>query len=102
MPLMKLGDPSGGAAASEDKLSLRRVDAVNLGLCTTFDEQLGECAVAAADIDPSQARTRREPLEEIDSDEAAPGPHHALVGCPILKADFLVRHFLFAQFVSGR
>jgi hypothetical protein len=35
------------------ELPLGRVDPVNLGWCAPFDDQFGEGAVAAADIDPS-------------------------------------------------
>jgi hypothetical protein len=59
---MKLGDPSSGATASEGKLALGRIDAVNLGWRTPFDNYFRECAVAAADINPSQTRMRREPI----------------------------------------
>ena len=44
------------------------------GRRAALDEQLGERAVAAADVDPAQARARREPVEEDVAGEPAPLP----------------------------
>jgi hypothetical protein len=35
------------------ELPLGRVDPVNLGWCAPFDDQFGEGAIAAADVDPT-------------------------------------------------
>lgn len=91
-PLTKLGDPSAGTVAGEGKLSLGGVNAVKLGRRTPLGKQFGECAIAAADIDPSQAGGRGQPMEKINSDKPAPGAHHVLLGRAILKANLLVRH----------
>ena len=41
-----------GSCARKGELPLRRIDPLNLGWRTPFDEQLGEGAIAAADVDP--------------------------------------------------
>ena len=63
-----------GSGAREGELPLGRIDPLNLGGRASFDEQLGEGAVAAADVDPSQARARRQPVEEDLAGEPAPTP----------------------------
>jgi hypothetical protein len=49
----------GGSCACKGELPFRRIDPLNFGGCTAFDQKLSEGAVAAADVDPSQARARR-------------------------------------------
>jgi hypothetical protein len=75
------------------ELPLGRVDPLNLGRCAPFDDQLGEGAVAAADIDPSQAGARRYLIKEDFAREPAPGSHHPLVGGPVVEADLMLGHW---------
>jgi hypothetical protein len=81
-----------GTCAGKGKLRLGRIDPLNLGRRAAFHQQLGEGAAAAADVDPSQARARRQPVEEDIAREPAPGSHHPLVGGAVVEADLLFGH----------
>jgi hypothetical protein len=65
---------------------------LNLGRRTLFDDQFGEGAVAAADVDPSKAGARRYPIKEELACEPAPGSRHPLVGGPVVEADLILGH----------
>jgi hypothetical protein len=67
----------------EGDLFGRGIDALNLGRLTAIDQEFGECTVAAADINASQVRRQREPVEKLIADETAPDAHHVLVGVPV-------------------
>src|SRR5207302_1093513 len=54
--------------------------------------QLGESAVAAADIDPFQARAWRQPVKKDLAGNPAPGAHHPLISGAILEADLVFGH----------
>jgi hypothetical protein len=73
-------------------LPLRRVNPLNLGRCAPFDEEFGERAVAAADVDPAQASAGRQPIEKDLARKPAPLSHHPLVGRAIVEADLRFGH----------
>ncbi len=62
------------SGAGESELPLRRVNALNLRRRASLDQQLREGPVAAADVDPSQARKRHQPIEEDLAGEPAQIP----------------------------
>src|SRR5205823_10152398 len=90
--LAKVGGPRGGPRARKGKLRLGRIDALHLGGRASFGQQLGEGAAAAADIDPSQALRRGQPVEKDVARQPAPGTHHALVGSAVLEAYLSFSH----------
>jgi hypothetical protein len=75
------------AVAGEGDLRRRRVDALHLGRRAALHQQLGEGAVAAADIGPAPAGRGGEPAQEGLADVAAPDAHVGLVGGTVFEAD---------------
>jgi len=67
-----------------------------------FDDHLGERAVPAADVQPSQTRRRHEPGEELIADKPAPRAHVALVRPAIVESDCLVIHCGFIRIYPSR
>ncbi|MGY4288540.1 hypothetical protein ACVWXO_007760 [Bradyrhizobium sp. LM2.7] len=51
-------------------------------------DQLSKRAGAAADVDPAQACLGFQPVEKDLADEAAPDPHHLLIGGTVVEAKF--------------
>ena len=90
---MELCNPRINPGARKGELRLGRIDPVNLGRRAPFDQPCGKSAVAAADIDPPQARTWVQPVEKHIARQSAPGSHHALIGGAILEADLMFGHF---------
>jgi hypothetical protein len=90
--LAKFRQARGRARAREDKLGLGGINTPNLGRGTSLNDLFGEGAIAATDVDPAQARARRQPAEKCLPDQAAPHTHVAFVGRPIVKADFGYSH----------
>jgi hypothetical protein len=78
--------------ARKCELPFRRINPLNLGRCAPFDDELGERAVAAADVDPAQASERRQPIEKDLARKPAPGSHHPLVGRAVVEADLRFGH----------
>jgi len=74
------------------ELRLGRIDPLYFVWRASLSEQLGERATAAADVDPSQARGRRQPIEEDLPSELAPDAHPAVVGCSIIEPNGLLGH----------
>ena len=81
-----------GRVRAKGELRLGRIDPLNLGRRAPLDEQFGEGAVAAADIDPSQARAGRKPIEEHLARKPAPASHLPFVGGPVVEADLMFDH----------
>ena len=50
---------------------------------TALDQKLGECAVAAADVEPPRAFRQIEPIQENVAGQPAPPAHQPLVGLAI-------------------
>ncbi len=74
------------------ELGLRGVDAVDGGGGAGLNEQFGECAVAAADVEPAEGGFGGEPVEEGLGDELAPDAHVAFVGGGVVEADLTGGH----------
>ena len=81
-----------GSGAREGELRLGRINSLNFGRRASLDEQLREGTVAATDIDPSQARAWRKPIEKHLSREAAPSSHVPFVSGPVVIADLMFDH----------
>ena len=75
------------ARAREGKLRLGGIDALDFRRRATLGQQFGEGAVAATDIDPAQAGSRLQPVEEDLAREPAPFAHHPLIAGAIVEAD---------------
>src|SRR6185312_14758717 len=90
--LLEFGEARLVALARVGELALRGIDAGHGGGRGARDDQLGESAVAAADIDPAQARARRQPVEKNLTGIAAPDSHHPLVSGAVVETDFLFSH----------
>src|SRR5205823_12905495 len=80
------------ASACETELRLRRIDTLHLGRRAALDQLAAEGAAAAADIDPSPTRLRRQPVEKDVGRKTAPDPHHPLIGGAVLEADLRLSH----------
>ena len=80
-------------SAGESELRFRRIDPLRFGWRASLDEQFGEGAAAAADVDPSQARGWCQPIEEDLSHELAPDAHPTLVSFSIIKTNGLLGHW---------
>jgi hypothetical protein len=80
--------------ACECKLRFGRIDPLCLARRTSLDQQFGECAAAATDIDPAQTGRRREPVKEDVAGEPAPASHALFVSSPIVEADLRLCHRL--------
>ena len=79
--------------AGDGELSLAGIDALHLGRSTSLGDQLGKRAGSASDVEPLQAGTGRQPLEERLPRKAAPGAHATIVGVAVLEANALhARH----------
>ncbi len=85
--LAKLRHAHRGPRSGVCELRLGRIDPLNLGRRAPPDEQLGERTVAAADIDPAQARRLRQPIEEHLAREPAPRSHVPFVCGAVVEAD---------------
>lgn len=81
-----------GPGAREGELRLGRINSLNFGRRASLDQQLCEGTVAATDIDPSQARAWRKPIEEHLSRESAPASHVPFVSSPVVVADLMFDH----------
>ena len=68
------------------ELLLRRIDAGDRSLARTVPQALGEGAVAATHVEPSQPR-RCQPIEERSPDKLTPSAHVVLVGGTVSEAD---------------
>ena len=53
-----------GPCPRKSELPFGWINALNLHRGASLDQSLGEGPVAAADVDPSQTRKRRQPIEE--------------------------------------
>jgi hypothetical protein len=60
----KRGFPQRWPSACKCELRFGRIDPLYFGWRASLSEQLGERATAAADVDPSQARGQRQPIQE--------------------------------------
>jgi hypothetical protein len=79
---------SGGEALARERELLRRwIDPQTSAYRAALDEELGERAVAAADVGPAPARRRREPLQELLADVPAPDAHERFVRRAVVEAD---------------
>jgi hypothetical protein len=78
---------STGRVAGKGQLSLGWIEAFHDGWCTAVDDQFGESAVAASDVDPALIHGRGKPIEKLLAGKLAPHPHHALVSGAVVKAD---------------
>ena len=92
MPLLKLRHASGRPRPRKGQLSFRRIDACNLGGGAAIDEQFGKSAIAATDVDPSQGRRRRQPIEKNLAGAAAPLSHHLFVSGSIVETKLRLSH----------
>jgi hypothetical protein len=90
--LLELGDVGGVSRAGVGELRLGRVDALHLGRRAAVDQQLGERAIAAADIDPAQAGLWRDPVEKHVARQPAPDSHHAFIAGAIVEANLVFGH----------
>ena len=88
-------------AAGKGDLRRCRIDAVRLGGRATLHQQFREGAVAAADIDKTQAGRQRQPVEEDVAGDPAPLPHHFLVGGAVVEAHRVGGHFRFPYGDAG-
>ncbi len=84
---MELRDGSAWPAARKTELRRRRIDAMHFGGRAPLDQQFGEGAVAATDIDKPQARRQSQPVEENVAGNPAPFSHHIFVGGAVFEAD---------------
>src|SRR5215468_10608172 len=73
--LKKRGFPQRRPSAGKRELRFGRIDPLYFGWRASLGEQLGERATAAADVDPSQARRWRQPIDEDVPSELAPDAH---------------------------
>jgi hypothetical protein len=78
--------------AGESELCFRRIDRLRLGRSASLDEQFGEGAAAAADIDPPHARAGLQPIEEELAREPAPDAHRPLINISVIEMDRLFDH----------
>jgi len=83
--LAEFRDFCGVPFAGELDLLRRRINPLNFSRPATLDQQFGECAVSATDVDTLQPRGQVQPAEEILADTPAPDPHHALVSGTVVK-----------------
>src|SRR5262249_10923002 len=84
--------------AREGELRTGWIDAVHLARRKALDQQLGERAAAASDIDPAQTGWRCHPIEEDVAGEETPSAHPFLVGSPILETNFRLCHVSYCSF----
>jgi hypothetical protein len=70
------------------QLPFGRINALNVHRGESLNQELGERAVAAADVDPPQAPGRRQPIEKNPAGEPAPDAHHALIAGAVVEANF--------------
>ena len=90
---MKFRQPRRRARTGESELAFGGIDPVNGQGRAALDDILGEGAIAAADIDPFQARCRLEPVDEHVAGHAAPDAHESFIGRTIVEADLRFSHF---------
>src|SRR5262249_7588941 len=65
---------------------------LDLSRCAARNQQFGKGSISTPDVDPSQARARRQPIDKDVPDKPAPNAHHALVGRPVIKSDLRLSH----------
>ncbi len=82
----------GKALVREVDLRLRWVDADERGRRAAARDQLAEGAGAAAGVQPARIPRRRQPVDELLADGAAPAPHEALVLVRGVEADLGFGH----------
>jgi hypothetical protein len=83
---------SGEPRTGKTELPLGSIDTVNFRRRAARDDQLREGAVAASNVDPAQTSARSQPIQENIASDPAPDSHHALIGGPVVEADFLFGH----------
>ena len=87
--------------ARKGELGLGWINALDFNRCASFDEQFAERAIAAADVDPPQARRRRQPIYEYRAGNPAPLSHHPFVGGAVVEANLTLGHEYFCPRRSG-
>jgi hypothetical protein len=88
--------------ARKSNLGLGWINATDLGCGAPLDEMFSEGAVAAADIDPLQARGRGQSIDECRTGKPAPRSHHPFVGGAVIEANLIVRHEFFRLYPKRR
>ena len=90
--LMKPRLPRRDSRAGKGELLCGRVDPLDRDGRAPLDEPFGKGTVAATDVQPSQARFWREPVEKDLTGQPAPLPHVSFVAGSVIEADLLVCH----------
>jgi hypothetical protein len=73
-------------------LALGWINSLDLDWRASFDQQLGESAIAAAHVDPLQSRRSLKPIKKDAARTLAPISHHPLIGGPVIEADLILSH----------
>jgi hypothetical protein len=81
-----------GTRPRKSELAFRRINALNLHRGAPINQQFSESSVAAANIDPSQTRWWRQPIEEDFSGRPTPDPHRLLVGSAVIETNIVLDH----------
>src|SRR5262245_60895015 len=88
----ELGDACCRSGARKGKLALGWINSLDLEWRAAFHEQLGESAIAAANVDPFQIRCGCQPIKKDAARSLTPIPHHPLIRGPVLEADLSFTH----------
>jgi hypothetical protein len=60
--------------------------------CAALDDQFGEGAITASDINPALTGGRGKPIKKLLARKLAPNAHHAFVSGTVIETDRRVSH----------